>query len=62
MEKILRNFEELGDEYKIRLTTHMTTGANVGTLVAEYIDEKTNTEESRDKLKGTTRAELAVTR
>ena len=61
VEKVVRSFKELGDEYKIRLTTHERTGADVVAVVAEYIDEKTNTEEFKSKLKQALREELAVT-
>jgi len=61
VEKVVRSFKELGDEYKIRLTTHERTGADVVTVVAEYIDEKTNTGEFKSKLKQTLRQELVVT-
>lgn len=61
VEKVVRSFKELSDEYKIRLTTHERTGADVVTVVAEYIDEKTNTEEFKSKLKRALREELIVT-
>ena len=61
VEKVVRSFEELGDEYRIRLTTHERTGADVVTVVAEYIDEKTNAEEFKNKLKRALREELVVT-
>jgi len=61
VEKVVRSFKELGDEYRIRLTTHERTGADVVTVVAEYIDEKTNTEEFKNKLKRALREELVVT-
>ena len=61
VEQVVRNFAELGDEYRIRLDTHDRTGADVVTVVAEYIDDKAKTEEFRDKIKRTLREELAVT-
>lgn len=61
VEKVVKSFKELGDEFRIRLTTHERTGADVVTVVAEYIDEKTNTEEFTSKLKRALREELAVT-
>ncbi len=57
----MRSFRELGDEYRIRLTTHERTGADVVTVVAEYVDEKTNTEEFEIRLKRALREELVVT-
>jgi len=61
VEKVVRSFKELGDEYRIRLTTHEKTGADVVTVVAEYINEKTNTEEFKSTLKRALREELVVT-
>jgi len=61
VEKVVRSFDELSNEYKIRLSTHERTGADLVTVVAEYIDEKTNTEEFENRLKRALREELAVT-
>ena len=61
VEKVVRGFAELGNEYRIRLSSHERTGADVVTVVAEYIDDKAKTEEFKDKIKRTLREELAVT-
>jgi phenylacetate-CoA ligase len=60
VEKVVRSFKELSDEYKIRLTTHEKTGADVVTVVVESIDDKTNTEDLKNKLKRALREELVV--
>lgn len=61
VEKVVRSFKELGDEYKIRLTKHEKVGSDIVTVVAEYIDETANTEELKNKVKKALREELAVT-
>lgn len=47
VEKIIKSFDELGDEFRIRLTTDEKTGIDVVTVVAEY-----TTEAATDKLEG----------
>ena len=61
VEKVVRSFKELSNEYKIRLTKDEEMGIDIVTVVAEYIDETVNTEELKNKLKKTLREELAVT-
>lgn len=61
VEKVVRSFNELSDEYKIRLSTDEKRGDDVVTVVAEYINEETNTEELKNRLKRALREELAVT-
>jgi len=61
VEKVVRSFKELSDEYKIRLTKDEKIGIDVVTVVAEYVDETVNTEELYIKLKKALRQELAVT-
>ncbi len=61
VEKVVRSFAELSDEYRIRLTTHESSGADICTVVAECIDEKTNTADFKDKIKRFLREELVVT-
>lgn len=61
VEKVVRSFAELSDEYLIRLTTHERTGADVVTVVAEYVKEEAKTKEFKNKLKRALRQELAVT-
>jgi len=61
VEKIVKSFDELGDEFKIRLTTDEKTGIDVVTVVAEYTPEATNTDELKNKLSQAFHDELQVT-
>jgi phenylacetate-CoA ligase len=61
VEKVIRSFPELSAEYIIRITTDERTGADVVTVVAEYVKEEANSKEFKDKLKKTLREELIVT-
>ena len=61
VEKIVRSFPELSAEYLIRLTTHERTGADVVTVVVEYVKEEANTEEFKGKLRQALSEELGVT-
>jgi phenylacetate-CoA ligase len=61
VEKVVRCFGELTDEYRIVIGTHEGTGADVVTVVAEYLDEALNTEELRASIRHALREELGVT-
>jgi phenylacetate-CoA ligase len=61
VEKVVRSFEELSDEYKIRLTTDESTGIDVVTVVVEHVGEKINTDELKNRLKRALHEEMAVT-
>lgn len=61
VEKVVRSFSELGTEYRIVLSTQERTGADLVTVVVEYIHKKTNTGEFKDRVKQALREELAVT-
>lgn len=61
VEKIVKSFNELSDEFRIRLTTDVKTGMDVVTVVAEYATETANTDELKSKVKQALRAELLVT-
>ena len=61
VEKVVKSFDELGDEFRIRLTTDEETGIDVVTIVAEYTTEAVNTDEFRNKLRQAFRDELLVT-
>ena len=61
VEKVVRSFAELSDEYRIRLTKDKKIGIDVVTVVAEYTAEGVNTEELNSKIKKALREELAVT-
>lgn len=57
----MRSFSELSAEYVIRLTTHEKTGAEVVTIVVEYVKEEAISENFKDKLKYALREDLGVT-
>lgn len=61
VEKVVRSFEELSDEYKIRLVTDERTGIDVVTIVAECIDVTLDTDDLKSRLKKALRQELVVT-
>lgn len=61
VERVVKSFSELGDEFRIRLTTDEKTGMDVVTVVAEYTTAAANTDEFKDKLRQAFRDELLVT-
>jgi len=61
VEKVVRSFPELSAEYVIRINTDERTGADVVTVVAEYVKEEANNKGFKDKLKQALREELIVT-
>jgi len=61
VEKVIKSFNELNDEFRIKLTTDSKTGMDVVTVVAECATETANTDELKSKLKQALRAELVVT-
>jgi len=61
VEKVVKSFDELGDEFKIRLTTDEKTSIDVVTVVAEYTPEATNIDELKNKLSQAFHDELQVT-
>ena len=61
VEKVVRSFDELGDEFRIRLTTDKKVGTDFVILVAEYLTEAANSDEFKSRLKGALREELGVT-
>jgi len=61
VEKVVRGFPELSAEYLIRLSTQDWSGADVCTVVVEYVGEEANTDEFKETLKRTLREELVVT-
>jgi len=61
VEKVVRSFEELSDEYKIRLTTDDSTGIDVVTVVVEHVGERINADELKNRLKRALHEEMAVT-
>jgi len=61
VEKVARSFPELSAEYLIRITTNEQTGADVVTVVVEYVKQEAVTEEFKSRLKRALREELLVT-
>jgi len=60
VEKVVRSFKELGDEYLIRLTRDARLGTDEVTVVVEYKDERANTPEFQQRLRQALRDELQV--
>ncbi len=61
VEKVLRTFKELSDEYRIQLTTDEKLGTDVCTIVAEYLKEDINKEQLIENIRMALREELQVT-
>jgi phenylacetate-CoA ligase len=61
VEKVIRSFVELGDEFRIRLSTDKKTGIDVITVIAEYKTKEINNQEFKNKVKRAFREELEVT-
>ena len=61
VEKVIRSFEELGDEFRIRLSTDKKTGIDVITVIAEYMREEMDNDEFKNRVKRAFREELEVT-
>ncbi|MBI1724204.1 MAG: phenylacetate--CoA ligase [Candidatus Tectomicrobia bacterium] len=60
VEKVVRSFPELGDEFRIELTAHPETGADVCTVVAELASETVAPDAMRETLRRALREELLV--
>jgi phenylacetate-CoA ligase len=61
VEKVIRSFEELSDEFMIRITTDEKTGIDVITVIAEYKNKEVNTDPFKNKVRQAFREELEVT-
>jgi len=61
VEKVIRSFEELDDEFRIRVTTDEKTGIDVITVIAEYKTKEVDNVEFKNKVKRAFRDELEVT-
>jgi phenylacetate-CoA ligase len=61
VEKVIRSFEELDDEFRIRLSTDEKTGIDVITVIAEYKNKEVDNVEFKNKVKQAFRDELEVT-
>jgi len=61
VEKVIRSYEELGDEFRIELTRDPETCLDVCTIIAECLDEKANIDELKGRLRKDFKEELLVT-
>ena len=61
VEKVVRSFPKLSAEYLIRLSTHERTGADIVTVVVEYVKEEASSEGFKHTLRQALREELVVT-
>ncbi len=61
VESVIKSFDELGDEFKIRLTTDDKTGMDIVTIVAECALEVSNLGELTNRLSKAFHDELQVT-
>lgn len=61
VEKVIRSFKELGDEFRIRLSREERTGADRVTVVAECLDVQASTEHLQEVVSRALRDELQVT-
>jgi len=60
VEKVLRGFRELADEYRIRLTTDENRGTDICTIVAECLGEDIDQEQLQVRVRAALREELQV--
>jgi phenylacetate-CoA ligase len=60
VEKVVRGFDWLSDEFRIRLTTPEHQSTDVCTVVAEYLGSVDQTETNRERLRNALRGELQV--
>ena len=61
VEKLIRSFEELDDEFRIRMTTDEKTGIDVITVIAEYKTKEVDNDEFKSKVRRRFGEELEVT-
>jgi phenylacetate-CoA ligase len=61
VEKVLRSISELGDEYRIALTTDERRGTDICTVVTEYLDETIDKDGLKERIRKSLREELQVT-
>ena len=61
VEKVIRSFDELDDEFRIRITTDEKTGIDVITVLSEYKTKEIDNDVFKNKVKQAFRAELEVT-
>lgn len=60
VEKVLRGFRELADEYRIRLTTDEKRGTDICTIVAECLGEDIDKDQLQVRVRAALREELQV--
>ncbi len=61
VEKVIRSFEELSDEFRIRISTDEKTGIDVITVIAEYKDKEVVNDVFKNNVRQSFRQELEVT-
>ncbi len=61
VEKVVRSFKELDDEFRIRITTDEKTGIDVITVIAEYISKDVDTDAFKATVKAAFHEEMEVT-
>jgi phenylacetate-CoA ligase len=61
VEKVIRSFEELDDEFRIKLITDEKTGIDVISVIAEYKTKEVDNDEFRNRVRRSFREELEVT-
>ena len=61
VEKVVRSFEELGDEFRIRITTDKKTGIDVITVIGEYMNKEVDNDTFKNRVRLAFRDELEVT-
>jgi phenylacetate-CoA ligase len=61
VEKVIRSFDELDDEFRIRITTDEKTGIDVITVIAEYKTKEVDNEQFKGKVRKGFKDELEVT-
>jgi len=60
VEKVLRGFKELADEYRIELTTDEKRSTNICTVVVEYLGEDIDKDQLKERVRMALREELQV--
>ncbi len=61
VEKVIRGFDELDDEFRIRIATDEKTGIDVITVIAEYKSEGVANEQFKNKVRKALKDDLEVT-
>ena len=61
VEKVARSFDELGDEFRIEISTDEKTGIDIVTVIMEYETKEIDNDKFKNKLKRSFKEELQVT-